>query len=366
MATDSAEERTEAATPRRRREARDEGRVVQSAEFGTAALFLGAATAIGIVAPAASARILDLFAGGLRHVGDAADTPGSAIALLDTTGRGMLGVVVMLSGALTVTALSAGALQARGVLAMKPLVPDWSRINPLSNATRLIGSRAIVDALKSLLKVGVVGWAVWRVLSAAWPEVIDLPGRDPASLLAVVRHYSVKMLATAGGVFLALAVADYAYQFWQFQKSLRMSKDEVRRELKQQDGDPMMKARIRSAARSRIRRQMFRDVRKADVVIVNPTHLAIALQYDPNHAPAPIVLAMGQRRIAERIKQLAHKYQVPVIENQPLARALIASCQVGLMIPAALYAAVAEVLAFIVRQRALVGRRPQWMAGTAS
>jgi len=366
VAADSEQERTEAPTPRRRQEARDEGRIPQSVEFGTAVLFLGAATAVSLVAPSAGARVLDLFGGGLRHVGDAANTPGAAVALLQVTGRDMVGIVAMLTGGLAAAALGAGALQGRGVLTMKPLAPDWSRISPSSNASRLVGVRAIADLIKSLLKVGIVGWAVWRALSIAWPDFIDLAGRGPGSLLEAMRHYSVKLLLTAGGVFLALAAADYAYQLWQFQKSLRMSKDEVRQEMKQQDGDPLLKSRMRSAARSRIRRQMFKAVPKADVVIVNPTHIAIALQYDPDLAPAPIVLAMGQRRIAERIKQLAHEHGVPVIENRPLARALLASSQVGVMIPAALYAAVAEVLAFIVRQRALVGRRPRWMAGAPS
>ncbi|MBA4070813.1 MAG: flagellar biosynthesis protein FlhB [Gemmatimonas sp.] len=358
---ESAQERTEAPTPKRRQEARDEGRVPHSVEFGTAVLFLGAAAVVNVAAPAASARIMDLFGNGLRHIGDAGGSAEAAIMRLQVTGRDVLGVIVMLTGGLAAAALGAGALQGRGVLTMKPLMPDWSRINPVSNAARLIGVRAVADLVKSLLKVLIVGWAVWRALSLAWPDVIDLAGRGPGSLLEAMRHYSVKLLVTAGGVFLVLAAADYAYQLWEFQKSLRMSKEDVRQELKQQDGDPLLKARMRSAARSRVRRQMFQDVAKADVVVVNPTHIAVALRYDPDRAPAPIVLAMGQRRIAERIKALAHQHGVPVIENRPLARALLASARVGSIIPAALYAAVAEVLAFIVRQRALVGQWPRWM-----
>jgi flagellar biosynthetic protein FlhB len=366
MADDTEQERTEAPTPRRQQEARDEGRVPQSAELGTAVLLLAAAAAVSTVAPAVSTRMVDLFGGGLRHVSDAAGSPGAAIALLQLAGRDMIVVVGMLSGGIAVAALGAGALQSRGVVTAKPLSPDWDRVNPIKNASRLVNVRAIADLVKALLKIAIVGWAVWHALSVAWPDFIDLVGRHPAGLLAAIHRYAVKLLLTAGGVYLALAAADYAYQYWQFQKSLRMSKDQVRRELKQQEGDPLIKARIRSAARARIRRQMFKDVRKADVVIVNPTHIAVALQYDPDVAPAPIVLAMGQRRIAERIKKLAYEHGVPVIENRPLARALLASSQVGMMIPAALYAAVAEVLAFIVRQRALVGQRPRWLSGASS
>lgn len=361
MASDNEGEKTEEATPRKRQESRDEGRIPTSPEFGTAVLFLSAAATFTIVAPTVGTRILDLFGGGLHRIGDSIDDPGSAATLIQVTGRGLLTVVGLMCGGLTATALAAGALQGRGVLTMAPLQPKWERINPAANLSRLLGARAIADLVKALFKVGIIAWAVYRVIGTALPDLVDLIGRDPSSLAHAMQHYAVKLLMTAGGIFLALAGVDYVYQLWQFNKNLRMTKDEVRRESKQQDGDPLLKSRMRSIARSRMRRQMFKDVKKADVVIVNPTHIAIALQYDPNRAPAPFVLAMGQRRIAERIKKLAYEHGIPVIENRTLARALLASSQVGVMIPAALYAAVAEVLAFVVRQRAMRGIRPNWM-----
>jgi flagellar biosynthetic protein FlhB len=145
-----------------------------------------------------------------------------------------------------------------------------------------------------------------------------------------------------------------------------MTKDEVRQETKQQDGDQLVKSRIRAVARARIRRQMFADVPTADVVIVNPTQRAIALRYDPVAAPAPVVLAMGERKVAERIKQIAREHGVPMIENRPLARALLATARVGTTIPAELYAAVAEVLAFVYRQRALRGEPAEWTRTVSS
>ena len=154
-----------------------------------------------------------------------------------------------------------------------------------------------------------------------------------------------------------MALADYLFQLWQYEKELRMTKAELKQELRQSEGDPLVKQRMRSMARGFARRQMFRDVPKADVIIANPTHIAVALKYDPLLAPAPVVLAMGQRKVAERIKQIAFESGVPVIENRPLARALLAGAHVGVMIPAELYAAVAEVLAFVIRQRAERGWR---------
>jgi flagellar biosynthetic protein FlhB len=156
---------------------------------------------------------------------------------------------------------------------------------------------------------------------------------------------------TAGIAYLGLALADYLWQYWQYVKELRMTKEEVKQEHKNSEGDPHLKQRMRAVARSMARRQMFRDVPKADVVIVNPTHRAIALQYDALQAPAPFVLAMGERKVAERIKKIALDHGIPVIENKPLAIALLSSARVGMMIPPELYLAVAEVLAFVIRQR---------------
>jgi flagellar biosynthetic protein FlhB len=189
-------------------------------------------------------------------------------------------------------------------------------------------------------------------------DILTTVQQSPAGLIHVIQHYAVKLVMTAGLAYLGLATADYLWQHWQFTKQLRMTKEEVKQEFKNSEGDPHLKQRMRSLGRARARRQMFRDVPNADVVIVNPTHRAIALRYDVLQAPAPIVLAMGQRKVAERIKAIALEHGVPVIENRPLAIALLSSARVGMMIPAELYLAVAEVLAFVIRQRQTRGS--QW------
>jgi flagellar biosynthetic protein FlhB len=269
---------------------------------------------------------------------------------------------VALSGAV----FAVSAAQARGTFTAEPLQPKFSRINPISNAQRLFGWRPVAELVKSVLKVLIVGFITWRVLGAAWPELLDLGGRGTPSVLATIRGTLVRLLAVTGGVYLTLAAADYAFQYWQHVRGMRMTKDEVRQETKQQDGDQLVKSRIRAVARARIRRQMFADVPTADVVIVNPTQRAIALRYDPVAAPAPVVLAMGERKVAERIKQIAREHGVPMIENRPLARALLATARVGTTIPAELYAAVAEVLAFVYRQRALRGEPAEWTRTVSS
>jgi flagellar biosynthetic protein FlhB len=171
------------------------------------------------------------------------------------------------------------------------------------------------------------------------------------ALLLVIRAYAVRILASAGLALLFLALADYGFQVWQHEKQLRMSRQELKQEHKETEGDPNVKARRRSLARSLARRRMLLAVSQADVVVTNPTHVAVALKYDPTIADAPVVLAMGERKVAEQIKRLAAEAGVPTVENRPLARALLASARVGFPIPLELYVAVAEILAFVIRQR---------------
>ncbi len=357
MAEGSDQERTEAPTPKRREDAFLEGRVPKSPELNAAALFLTAALVVNSVGPGVGTQLVALFGTTLAKVGAGAGDPTAAVQLLRDTGFSTMKIVALLSAGFGVAVLAIGALQGRGVLSLQPLEPKFERISPMANAKRLFSTQPLADLFKSLAKMGIVGWAVSGVLIQGWGDLSDLGNRDLMAMFPIVQDLTVRMLKNAGLAYLALASMDYAYQLWQHEKSLKMSKEDVRQENKQNEGDPMLRHRARSMARARIRRQMFDDVKTADVVIVNPTHIAVALRYDPVQAPAPVVLAMGQRKIAERIKALAFEHRVPVIENKPLARALLASAHVGQMIPAELYAAVAEVLAFVIRQRALASMR---------
>ncbi len=357
MAEGSDMERTEAPTQKRRDDAFLEGRVPRSPELNAAVLFLTAAVVINAVGPGVGVQLVALFGTTLAQLGDGARDPGRAIALLRTTGFGVLKIIGLLTAGFVVATLAIGGLQGRGLVSGTPLMPKFERINPMVNAKRLFSTQPLVDLVKSFAKIGIIGWAVSGVLTQGWGDLVDLGNRDLLAMFPVVQDQVVRMLKNAGLAYLAMASLDYAYQLWQHEKGLKMSKEDVRQENKQNEGDPALRHRSRSIARARIRRQMFDDVQKADVVIVNPTHVAVALRYDPVQAPAPIVLAMGQRKIAERIKALAFEHRIPVIENKPLARALLASAHVGQMIPAELYAAVAEVLAFVIRQRALAALR---------
>jgi flagellar biosynthetic protein FlhB len=352
---DSEQDKTEEATPRRREEAAKEGRTPRSADVGAAALLLAAALAVGVAGPGLARALRDITGAGLGFGSAAGLTAPGAVAMVRDLGWKALAALAGFLGALAGTGLVIGAAQARGTFTMQPLAPKFSRINPGENYKRVVGVQGAVEGAKAVLKLVVVGWAVYHSLQAAWPDVVALGEQSPRALVEVVRRHGVRLLTDAGLAALLLAAADYGWQLWKHERDLRMTKEEVKQESKNQEGDPMVKQRMRALGRQRARQQMMKDVPKADVVVVNPVHIAVALKYDPTVAPAPYVLAVGRRKVAERIKELAFAAQIPVVENVPLARALVGSVKVGMVIPAELYLAVAEVLAYVMRQRAAYG-----------
>lgn len=351
MAEESDLEKSEEPTPKKREEALQEGRIPRSQELNTAVLLLGSAVVLNALGSTLGEMLASVMSAGLATMGTHALDAGGAVALIRETGWKTLAALSAFLLAMGGIGLAVAASQARGVLTVKPLAPKWERIDPMTNAKRMLGVQPWMELAKSLTKLGIVAIAVYGSLADAWPEIVSLTQRSPVGFLEVVRRYSLDLLRTAGFAYLAFAGVDYFFQYRQHQNQLRMTKDEVKREAKESDGDPMLKARMRSVARQLARGQMMKDVPKADVVITNPTHIAVAIKYDPETAPAPVILAMGQRKVAERIKALARESGVPTMENKPLARALLASAKVGQMIPAELYVAVAEVLAFVIRQR---------------
>ena len=349
------EDRTEEATPRKRDDARKEGRVPRSQELTTAVLFLAAAGIMHGIGPALASGVASTVTYGMMSAASSTLDNEGAVAFVRQIGWKLLAAMSTFLLATSGAALAISAVQARGILTMTPLEPKWERLNPVANAKRIFGMQSVVELIKSLFKVGVVGVMVYFALRHAWSDSLALTQQAPRQLVEVLLGYSVRVMMTVGLAYLVLALGDYLYQLWQHEKQLRMSKQELKQEHRENEGDPMLKARRLAMGRSLARRQMFREVPMADVVITNPTHIAVALRYDPLQADAPIVVAMGQRKVAERIKKIAREAGVPTMENKPLARALLASAKVGMTIPSDLYVAVAEILAFVFSKR-----RPGW------
>jgi len=349
----SAQDRTEKATPRRREKAREEGRVARSPELSAAFVLLGGTAAFAVVGGEALARHLtNTLHQAAQLVSAGPLTTSAAIGIMRmTVATSLVALVPFTIGMLTVVVL-VNLIQARGVVSVKPLSPKLSNLSPLSGIKRIVGLDAIANLVKAVFKILVLSLITYSLLKHSWPELVSLAEHGAPVTFATLRALALKLAFVTGLSFLILAGADYAYQVHKLEKSLRMTKQEVVREHRETEGDPLVKSRLRSIAMSMARRRMLQQVPTADVVVVNPTSIAVALKYDVAVALAPVVVAMGQRKLAERIKRIALEAGVPVIENRPVARALLATATVGQPIPPALYAVIAEILAFIYRQRA--------------
>ncbi|MCE5229100.1 flagellar biosynthesis protein FlhB [bacterium] len=232
-------------------------------------------------------------------------------------------------------------------IARDKLAPDWSRLDPVAGFQRIFSLRQVIEGLKSTIKVGLFGWLAWTAVASRLDRIIAIGTLDLRDQINLLMDVSLAIGIRIAILMAVLAVADLGYQWWEFIKRMRMSHQEMKEEAKERDGNPLIKQRQRSLAMQAARQRMMAEVPKASVVVMNPTHFAVALRYDSAKAPAPIVVAKGQDEIALRIKKLALDSGVPVVENKPLARALHRKSKVGKMIPNEFFRAVAEVLAFV-------------------
>jgi len=279
------------------------------------------------------------------------------VSLLGQEGAsGFLTIAPVLVAAF-IAALAAPMLLNGWLISAKPLQPDFSRLNPLSGIARIFSVAGLVELVKAVAKVVVVGGVAALVLWHSLDAVVSLTTQPADSAFSqAARLVGWTMILVVGGMVLVVAV-DVPFQLWNHARKLRMSLDELKREAKETEGDPHVKARIRSLQREAARKRMMEEVPKADVVITNPTHYAVALAYKENSMRAPRVVAKGQNIIAARIRELAAEHRVPVLEAPPLARALYRHAELGDEIPETLYTAVAEVLAYVFQLRHATGRR---------
>jgi len=350
-------ERTESATPRRRADAAREGRVPRSLELSAASvLFAGTVTLGSIGAATLGRETMQIMRADFAAMTSAPLAASAAQSIVQATGLHLALALWPFGLVALATAVGVGLVQGRGVVSDARITPKLSNLDPRRGLQRIFGFQGAYALGKAMLKLAALGLVTYATLHGAWTQLTSLGMLDIPDALAVMRHLAVRLVLDVSLAFFVLAGLDYAVEVYRYEQSLRMSKQEIKRESRETEGDPMVKARIRSLMRSLSRKRMLRDVAKADVVITNPTHIAVALRYDISVAAAPIVVALGERKLAERIKMIAREAGVPTIENKPLAQALKATATVGLPIPVALYAAVAEVLAFVYRRRGLAAR----------
>lgn len=350
MAEAAGQERTERATGKRRHEARRRGQVALSREIPSTLILL----TLLAVFYFAGAHLLDEL---LRFVASMfgrlnsmrMHTISDAGALAFDLLQSFLLLLVPICLPLLVAGVIGNICQIGFELHVEPMAPKLSKLNPVAGLKRLFSLRGLVEVAKSVLKIVFIGIIAWSVMSGYLTEFPTLVHRDLGGIWDFAHTVAFKIIFYVSLALIVLAVLDYAYQRWQHEQSLKMTKQEVKDERKQTEGDPHVKARIRSLQRQAAYQRMMAEVPKSDVVITNPTHLAVALRFDPAEMAAPRVVAKGADAIAERIRNIAREHNVPLVENKPLAQALYKMAELGDYIPVDLYRAVAEVLAYVYR-----------------
>ncbi|MBI5948332.1 MAG: flagellar biosynthesis protein FlhB [Chloroflexi bacterium] len=354
-----ASERTEAPTPKRLHDARQKGNVSRSQELVSAGALLAALIGLRLAGPGIWEDLAVIMREGLQQPVNEELTPSSALGLgQHAAAQGMLALAPLLA-IVVLAGVVLNVAQTGLVLSGAGLSPKFSRVNPAAGMKRLLGMDGLVNLGKAVAKMAIVAVVVWMTMSAQLAEIAALGQLSIGAATARAAQFSFDVGLRAAIVLLVLAALDYGWQRRRYLQQLRMTKEEVRQELKESDGDPQIKAAIRRRRQSLLNR-MIAAVPKADVVVTNPTHYAVALQYDPLAMGAPIVIAKGERLVAQRIKEVARKAGVPVLEEPPLARALYAAVPIGHPVPANLYRAVAEVLAWVYSLRARTRRAPAW------
>jgi flagellar biosynthetic protein FlhB len=333
------QEKTEQATPRKRQQAKEKGQVARSKDLTSMAVLGGV--------------IMILYFGGEKFILELADITGGILSFRYGSDPGHVASIVILQGGMLLTpiflvsfALAIVGNVMQGGFVMKPVKFDIDKINPINGIKKLFSTKGLIELVKSLLKVGIGCWIVYFVIAKDLHVFPTLSAMDVGGIARTSGELIMNAILIALGYFLIIAVVSAVIEKWQSEKDLRMTKQEIKEEHKETEGDPLIKSRIRSIQREAARKRMMQEVQEATVVITNPTHLAIALKYVDKKMHAPKIVAKGAGIIAEKIRDIANEHGVPIVEDKPLARSLF-KLELNSFIPEELYVAVAKILSYI-------------------
>ncbi|MBQ9365473.1 MAG: flagellar biosynthesis protein FlhB [Schwartzia sp.] len=342
-----AGEKTEDPTAKRQSDARAEGNIPRSQELSSTFVLLAGFWSLKVFGGYIYNEITVYFTYIYNHLNTTVDT--------ETVMRLFLGIIILLGKTafpilliIMIFGLSVSLYQVGINFTTKPLELKFSWLNPINGFGRIFSKKSLVELLKSILKIIIIGYFIYSYLKDQILQMPKLLYLDINASLPLISDIILTLAFKVIGVIFVLSVFDYAYQKWDHFQSLKMSKDEVKEEFKQQEGDPQIKGKIKQKQRQMAMARMMQEVPKADVIVTNPTHFAVALKYQKG-MKAPEVIAKGQDYVAQRIKDVAREAGVAIVEDKPLARALYAAVEIGEMVPPELYKSVAEVLAYVYR-----------------
>ena len=353
---DSSAEKTEKATPKKRKDAREEGQVIRSTEATTAFCAIVMFAFMLLTCTGHIDSLIEVFSTylstGILDIGNRGEL---TISVLDGLSREavftLVKIMLPILGVAIVAGVAVGLLQAGFLFTTKPLKPKFSKINPIEGFKRMFSFRTIIELLKSLLKVALLGYVMYTEYMKLLDTFGGYIGLELYPTLIQILQTAFKIALKMCLVLLIIALFDYLYQWFRHEKDLRMTKQEIKEEYRSTEGDPQIKGRIRQKQRQMSAMRMMDAVPSADVVITNPTHFAIALRYKQGEDDAPMVVAMGQDYLAQKIKSVAREHGIYIVENKPLAQALYAICEIDKEIPMEFYQAVADILVYVYRQK---------------
>ena len=341
------EDKTEKATPRQRQRAREQGNVAQSQEVGSVMVLIFGVLSLYFFSSYMCERLRGVLQKYLSGIGQYEISRQSFSGGLGEAMLGALVIVAPVMIALVIVSMASSYMQFGFLFSTKALKPRFSAIKPSLKKLNPLSKEKLVDLGVNGLKLAIVSYVAYRSIRAEIPDMLKLTDMPVESIFGFTAMLIFRLVMKIAALFIIAAIADYLFRKYKYEESIRMTKQQVKDERKDIEGDPHVKGKIRSIQIKTAMQRMMKDVPKADVVITNPTHYAIALKYDKEMMWAPKVVAKGARLVAQKIKEIAKENGVPMVENKPLAQALFKVCEVGKYIPAAFYHAVAEILAYI-------------------
>ncbi|MDI3309939.1 MAG: flagellar biosynthesis protein FlhB [Thermoanaerobacterium sp.] len=349
-----AGEKTEPATPKRRQDARKKGQVFQSREVTSALVTIAGFIVIYFTVQNSIAEIMNLVKFLFLNYGGASDstfTINGIYKLFEMVFSVFIKLILPTIATVFIIALVSTYAQVGFVFTLETLNFKLERLNPLDGLKRMFSKRSLLELVKSIIKIGILAYVMYSFLIGQYkgiPQLLDMSVQD---LIKYNLNIFGGILLRISIVLIVLGVIDYVYQWREYESNLRMSKEDIKEEFKETEGNPQIKSEIKKKQRQISMRRMMQNIKKADVVITNPTHIAVALMYDSEISDAPVVVAKGQDYIAQKIKEEAIKYSIAIVENKPLAQSLYKTTEIGDSIPPELYKAVAEVLAYVYSLR---------------
>jgi flagellar biosynthetic protein FlhB len=350
------QEKTEAPTPRKREELRKKGQVPISVDFANGFHFLVLFSLLTFTGSSLASQVARFAQTAWIEKLPTGDNFTWAFGVLKEALASIIRAVAPMVLVSMGVGLGLGFLQSGFVVSLERLKPKFDYVNPLRGLERLFSLRTGMEFLKVSLKAGLGIFIAYTLLRGNLPVLNNLTEMEVGSALGVVGSLTRRLGFTLGGLFLGIGFFDLFYQRFEYERNIRMTKEELKEEYKRTEGDPIIKSRIRARQREIARRRMMQEVPKAQVVVTNPVHVACALRYERGAMRAPVLVAKGKRLIAEKIKEVARQHNIPIVENKKVAWELFRSCEIGQEIPGFLYKAVAEILAFVYRLNQKVRR----------